>query len=702
MAESELGLDPDYSGDQAQLILDVGIEPLAQVTVVDAWHGDCNLVDFAYFNNSNSNRYWRRVLIDTGPSYGRVKGLNKQEAERMTNVQCNLIATQSVPRTPAEKIYVPNLAEVQITHLDDDHIGNSVSLLDTLWSTQLTLYPLARERISNCKFVYHQMPRLFIQPEHVILTTTEPKYSKETTLEYNMVEYTVECSPEYKNYFAESDFQPRFVVGLSTKNVQFSPQATGGNFKSGKITLKYQSKDVKSQTSRMAYFEVRLDLYGRGDKGGWQLLPRKAGAAPFTCQKEVPTLIWTDRVAASDSSSPSVPRPKKSDKGNVSVMATTAAAAATTITTVAEDRGPSPDFPINVLSVRQLVDLQSTIAKYKRIGSRTFVGEYEDSQGQYELLTMMCYQKGGQFSQKNKNIRATFSQVYLSPTETNYKALVNYVTGEAWTRGAAYAEEVNYGDKSSAIVNRSSIVTIFNRTQSSEDNTVDTFSMLFTGDAFDQGCDLRSTLAAWKEDPNKFQGQFAEINVDVLKVPHHGSSKTTEAAFYHTVKAQVYLISGAVMPSKHPAWNTLLAIVAGFKGKTRPHRKPFLIFLSSHYAEEDVEIYDEETKKTTVYKSQVKKLLSSRFAPSKVPPEGTDLDENAYYYEIWRTRPKKGLDPHGKEVNIGSCASLSFGHRKALNPTELVVGMGNRREEINPRTGAKSAGLSQWHKLAPS
>ena len=62
------------------------------------------------------------------------------------------------------------------------------------------------------------------------------------------------------------------------------------------------------------------------------------------------------------------------------------------------------------------------------------------------------------------------------------------------------------------IVNRSSVITRFERHDN--DGAINaSFSMLFTGDAFDTSCDIRDTLISWNP-----QVAPPGLQVDVLKV----------------------------------------------------------------------------------------------------------------------------------------------------------------------------------------
>lgn len=57
------------------------------------------------------------------------------------------------------------------------------------------------------------------------------------------------------------------------------------------------------------------------------------------------------------------------------------------------------------------------------------------------------------------------------------------------------------------------------------------------------------------------QDMNQRINVDVLKLPHHGSRVTTDPSFFYFVTAKVYLISRSLQAHAHPAFSTLKAMV---------------------------------------------------------------------------------------------------------------------------------------------
>ena len=113
------------------------------------------------------------------------------------------------------------------------------------------------------------------------------------------------------------------------------------------------------------------------------------------------------------------------------------------------------------------------------------------------------------------------------------------------------------------VINRSSTVTMFERHDQSSTPPVE-FSMLFTGDAFDASCDIRDTLISWNPGV-----ATPGLQLDVLKIPHHGSDRTADSGFYLYCRAYVYIVSGDhANTSGNPKVSTLKAIVSSFKGKS--------------------------------------------------------------------------------------------------------------------------------------
>ena len=109
--------------------------------------------------------------------------------------------------------------------------------------------------------------------------------------------------------------------------------------------------------------------------------------------------------------------------------------------------------------------------------------------------------------------------------------------------------------------------------------------MLFTGDAYDRQCNIRNTVQGFLE-------TRVITEVAVLKVPHHGSARTTDAGFYNAIRAKVYLI--AAQQSKHgsPSLSTLEAIAKSLKQTPASFvvgTRPYLLFFSDPEALDDID-----------------------------------------------------------------------------------------------------------------
>lgn len=146
--------------------------------------------------------------------------------------------------------------------------------------------------------------------------------------------------------------------------------------------------------------------------------------------------------------------------------------------------------------------------------------------------------------------------------------------------------------------NRASIISHFVYCEQPDPNYVNPsrrpgigdFNMLFTGDAFEAGRNevpytnerkfqygsLQPTVARrerypgtkeYRPDGNIMgwlwgQSLVTSLRIDVLKVPHHGSSRTTNSSFFRNISASVYLISGAATIHGHPRAETLETIIS--------------------------------------------------------------------------------------------------------------------------------------------
>ena len=110
-------------------------------------------------------------------------------------------------------------------------------------------------------------------------------------------------------------------------------------------------------------------------------------------------------------------------------------------------------------------------------------------------------------------------------------------------------------DNEHKILNRASVVTVFGRREKN-------FDMLFTGDAYDQEADIIHSIAMWKEG---LVSGTALFKFNVMKIPHHGSARTTHAQFYQAVRADVYIVCAQHSTHGNPRVSSLQAIVEGFE-----------------------------------------------------------------------------------------------------------------------------------------
>ncbi|KAH0604130.1 uncharacterized protein H6S33_007161 [Morchella sextelata] len=108
--------------------------PLAQIIMLDAAHGDSNIIDICTKNPTKNGTYepdsysWERYLIDTGPDH------------------------EMIRRGPPGKEH-PNLLMVQFTHTDEDHSGGGQKLLEAL-ATEETL----QRHFERTVFAFHYLP----------------------------------------------------------------------------------------------------------------------------------------------------------------------------------------------------------------------------------------------------------------------------------------------------------------------------------------------------------------------------------------------------------------------------------------------------------------------------------------------------------------------------------------------------------------
>ena len=156
-------------------------------------------------------------------------------------------------------------------------------------------------------------------------------------------------------------------------------------------------------------------------------------------------------------------------------------------------------------------------------------------------------------------------QYTIGPSTRLYQDMMRHIMLNRYALDAVLALNDASSDNTVAgpVINRSSTVTMFERHDQSSTPAVE-FSMLFTGDAFDASCNIRDTLISWNPSVAP-----PGLQLDVLKIPHHGSDNTADSGFYRYCRAYVYIVSGDHgNPSGNPKVSTLKAIVSSFQGRS--------------------------------------------------------------------------------------------------------------------------------------
>lgn len=112
----------DYANMVVQEQFPQGVTPLAQLIMLDAGHGDSNIIDICSENLNQNGQYassssWQRYLIDTGPDDATIR-------ENLIRV----IVSYKQPKGPGGDPALPpnrqpKLSMMQFTHTDEDHSG---------------------------------------------------------------------------------------------------------------------------------------------------------------------------------------------------------------------------------------------------------------------------------------------------------------------------------------------------------------------------------------------------------------------------------------------------------------------------------------------------------------------------------------------------------------------------------------------------
>ncbi|UKZ80358.1 hypothetical protein TrVFT333_008116 [Trichoderma virens FT-333] len=547
------------TGGQSYLSIgsDLGLKQeniFAQVTVFDGDHGDCNLIDLYEPPNIEQGgpnaAQWRRVLIDTG--YNRA---GKVIADAIVEE----IKSRAVPLLPKGDVDIPRLREMQITHFDDDHIGNAGPIMTGLKSS----FKKWRESDLNYKSSPGK-PATFTDNEG------DQSYLVKLGLTLAQIQLLFE---NVTNDDANKHCQ--FLLGIhiiSQEDWSFELPLFDKLPVNSRLPYKFEF-DYNAMTSVMI---AQLGQF-----------------------KTIKDTKWYKGATA-------VPRQYLKNPASVEVAP-----------------------PRNKTHKPTLFKLMTAVQEI-------------NSEVDYELVRHIEPKIGPRPEPGTQKPAECAIQYTTSPQDDIQREVVKLMLYKVY---AEKAKKVKKADKDSsdlelkdALINRASVVTVFSRSDLR-------MRMLFTGDAYDQPCDLRRTTAAWSDpQPEKIH------HFDVLKIPHHGSNVTANSDFYQQFRADVYLICGSHKHSSaNPRYSSIKAIVQGFKGKTRPSNEPFRLFFSDPKADQEQngnesaiwrvlkspELCPIVAEKPRYYKAY---KLKSRGNTEKDVARGSILfykDTNGHMREIW-------------------------------------------------------------------
>ncbi|QKX64060.1 uncharacterized protein TRUGW13939_11233 [Talaromyces rugulosus] len=567
--------------------------PIGQVTVFDGAHGDCNLIDLCQFPPEEKNRthktpLWRRILIDTGA-----------KKEVLAKTVATAIRTHPVPavtKTDASRHEVPPLREMQITHFDDDHIGNAGYIMKQLKDH------MQHERTKDCAYECELVMNILPPPWPTFRVRfmgatrlSDPEKNDQIFLKFN-----IEGLSEWEKTLADL----HFAVGIDIYQdkercliLQDQKDTVEAKVTLRKIVRELQ-KILKKVQNESLCLEFLLEvIWTVGMPGivdgmigdGMKRHESVSFPVEFNYELLAPLVIHTLKVGNY------LEKEKNLYKkyGKIRVQ------------------GPL-EQPVN----------QNPKVHYKNSINNLMVAirEVNVSRENDPNLVREVKPEIGQRTGMKSLIQQTVSPLPCIRNELIRSMLSNTYNIQ------------NQIDFEKNLENRASVVTIFARKDLISNYNNGPVSMLFTGDAFDQPCDIQRSIASWNvgtgtgDEPKYF---------NVIKIPHHGSNETVNSDFYRIFRAEVYIICGSHHMHGNPKFSTLKAIVSGFQGNQRGSRLPFRLYFS------DPRI-DEDSRGEKERPSPIKKIMLD----SDLKP-----DEERRNYEAYKLEPRPDQD---KSVSWGS------------------------------------------------
>ncbi|KAK1753793.1 hypothetical protein QBC47DRAFT_462537 [Echria macrotheca] len=590
----------------AKFFNDETITPLAQLTVFHAAEGDCNLLDcFANPQAAQESDRWFRTLIDTGPK-------DRTTLPFVVQTALGSLAAPRLDENSDGQAVVPRLSEFVITHVDNDHIGNSTAIL-----SPSDAWPKAFKKIQGCNFIYSKPPSNLYQAPRPYYEegsfTCDPK--RKDQLPLNSMLMGVEMADDA---WLEAMKGAGFDIKLEMKPTikTWSLKDDGVEFKrnrDGTWNVRY-TKDVyegqnKPGTEDKIWVECKVRIFYDGTLQT-TAEPKKATAKSNKRKWNIHmgTDTWTkDKVEVTVSDTVTI----KDEDGEVVdtfplFMSQKKLALFTSRYKVKmnwkdpeevdpNEKRPSGKKRKTNSKLRRAPSTEGGSEEEQPIHSHTIrtaeqLGELADKIASINLQISQTVGNDKQLKELNHNVepidpldfksldgsRVYFRRSVLGPSVDTYQRFMRaYVIGRfntdtdpAQKSGKMILPEPtkNLATIDSATINRASIVTGYEFLEHG-------FKMLFTGDAYDQACDVRDTLYRWTDQ--------APFFVDVLKVPHHGSDATASTGFYKAVTADVYIISGSRHDrNRNPTMATICAIIRSLRNRKTKSGGPFLILLS--------------------------------------------------------------------------------------------------------------------------
>ena len=553
--------------------------------MVDVTEGDCYVVDLFNFEGSQdmfqNPNLWKRLLIDTGTESNHRRGIINRAL-----MEYNKLDPWPDPRITdlTTKLKLPSLSGIIITHSDRDHSGNADLLLHDLSKDQLGI-PFAQ---SDAR------PRV-----PVYLTP--------------MVEWTRNGGPNDPSRFirlvkAENELKVQFAVRPATAGRSFKDLdelcKAGDYVAMYKFNVLNMNKGwddaIKSQTKN-------TELRGMEDfcwkfRNEWQDSPRFDIAAYLSELQRIhkndyflqKTPIFEILVEVG-----LVPRRESRTYEDGAFDIVTGPWLRLTTTFPRPGKAQVPPLP----NADKYLDISSMSSPpYGKI----FLAKLVDLDDKYGKIFEVGHWSNSMMGCADKQHTRDFQHLILQSMVDPVRGPHNLGCSLILTYSSQNNEDLLPDRKQnlwSEYANRASILNFFtyHRNGNKQDhddisapyNDTGDFKMLFTGDAFElsqglkrmkklreavdsialeqmntldnydfavppQARSSRGNLMNWLSGE---QGTNQSINVDVLKVPHHGSRMSTDPSFFYFVTAKVYLISGSLQAHGHPAPSTLKAMV---------------------------------------------------------------------------------------------------------------------------------------------